>query len=93
MIYWFKTFIFIWFWTAIKTVTEKNLWNLKTHEKKLEPTEQCLVYVYSLHFSVSLSVLTLRIDFKMYNPINSNDVFLGHKRGFIIKRKKWKSHK
>lgn len=47
-------------------------------------------------FGEFLSVITLRIDFVMYSPINSNvqsnKFKLVHKRG-LHNLKKWKSHK
>lgn len=33
-----------------------------------------------VHFSLSLSMITLRNDFVMYSPIKSNDVLLGRKQ-------------
>lgn len=37
-----------------------------------------------LHFSVSLPVITLRINFVLYSIINSKYVQLWHKRGLLI---------
>lgn len=52
-----------------------NLMDRKRIEKRYVLVHRILSLIFT--FSVFLSVITLRIDFVMYSPINSNDVLLG----------------
>lgn len=52
------------------------------------PRPQTAVMIYfdtciNLHFSVSLSMITLRFDFALITLMNSNDVLFWRKRNFL----------